>query len=652
MIRSSPFSRAVRIALPAALACLFAPAAADAATFCVASPSNCGGGTTQTSLQNALNAAQANGSSKDTIRVGIGLFNDAPYVDAPGNPVTIIGEGIGKTAFSAPTNSGATILLDVQEPTSELHDLRVHVDNAAATTGIKLAGASADHVLVSNMLTDGLDGFQLTGSAAVGDSSSDLVCPANIQCRGVFVVAGASPTVRDSYLSATVGASAAGDLTLRRTRIQATQGVVASGGAQATVNDTMIKLPGPAPSNFQIAGLAAAGDGVTHIDADRVTVAGDGTGFGVWVVPNATPGANASVDIQGSVISNVSSDLHETHSAPATGSITASWTAFRFASKSGTFVNGGNNLDVTGVNTKLVDAGGQVMAPAHDSPLVDRGDPGFLSLMGTDVLGNLRVRDGDAAGGARVDLGADEYQRAAPVANAAPASPAAALTNETITFSDTASDDPDPGETLTYVWTFDDGQPVTGTSAQHAFATAGQHTATLTVTDPTGLSDQAVVTVTVTDPPPQPGPGPGPDPGPGPGPGPGPKNIAPKLTGVRLSPKSFRPRKGKKGGTGVVFTLSETATIAFTVEKPAKGRKAGGKCVKQTSKNRKAKGCTRWVKVGSFSAKAGAGKKTLAWGGKLAGKKVAPGGYRITARATDAGGLKSALLTARFVVKR
>jgi PKD repeat protein len=268
-------------------------------------------------------------------------------------------------------------------------------------------------------------------------------------------------------------------------------------------------------------------------------------------------------------------------------------------------------------------------------------------------MGDLRVRDGDGANGVRVDIGAVEYQRAAPVAQAAPASPASVLTGESVSFADAGSSDPDPGEALAYVWTFDDGGIVTGKNATHAFGTAGQHTATLVVTDPTGQTAQANVTVTVNDPPapPQPDPGPTPDPGPGPGPAPGPKNVAPKLTGVQVSPASFKPRKGKKGGTTISFTLSESASLSFVVEKSAKGRKVAGKCVKATKKNRKAKGCTRWAKVGSFTGAAGAGKKTLAWDGKPAGKKLKKGAYRLTAVATDAGGLKSAALVSRFTIK-
>jgi hypothetical protein len=621
--------------LVAALACLALPAAAPAATFCVASPSNCSGGSDQPTLQAAINAAQVNGNGKDVIRVGAGLFDGAGIVDGAGNPVQIIGEGSNKTAFSAPSNSGVQTMLDVQEPTSELQDLRVHVDNAAATSGIKLAGATATDVLVTNSLTDTVDGFSLSGSAEVDDSAVDLICPANLQCRGFFVTTGATPTIRDTYIAATVGVSAVGgDPTVRRTRVRATQGVVASGGSNVTVADTMIRVPGNQASNFQVAGLASAGNGTTHLEADRVTVSGDGSGYGVWNVPNGGAGNDATVDLQGSVIDNVQTDLRENHSGGATGSITVAWTGYRTGSTTGTIVGGGNNLNLTNVDPKLVDVGGQLMSPAHDSPLVDRGDPAFQPFLGgLDAVLNTRVRDGDATGGARVDLGALEYQRAAPVAKAT--GPATGLTGETLTFQDTGSSDPDPGEDVTYAWSFDDGATATGTSAQHAFATAGQHTATLKVTDPVGLTAQTTVTVTVSDPPapPQPDPGPQPDPNPGPGPGPAP-NVAPKLTNVWLAPKSFKPRKGKKGGTAIRLTLSETATLTFKVEKRSrKGRKL------------------RWKKVGSFTRKVGAGKKTVIWDGKLAGKGLPKGSYRLTARAADAGGLKSAPLQARFAIK-
>ena len=62
---------------------------------------------------------------------------------------------------------------------------------------------------------------------------------------------------------------------------------------------------------------------------------------------------------------------------------------------------------------------------------------------------------------------------------------------------DVRASDPD-GEAVTLTWAFDDGATATGEHATHAWATPGTHTATVTATDPTGLSDTRTFTIEVT----------------------------------------------------------------------------------------------------------------------------------------------------------
>lgn len=292
-MRFSP-TRFVRhaLSLPALLLLAAAlPAVAPGATFCVHSPPGCAG-TTEATLQDALDAADANGANRDEIRIGVGLFNDGPAVNAAGSPVDLIGVASNQTAIRSSSTSAGLAILDIQEPTSTVSDLRVHHNSAAPTaTGLVLAG-DADRVLVSNQATGGqFDGVELVGGASsFDDSSVTLVYPESIMNRAILVSAGASPTISDAFLEGTVGVSDFGEATIRRTRIRATQGVVASSGASTLVRDTEIRVPGPSDSNFQVAGLAAVGSGTTDLDADRVTVHGDGTGYGAWVVPTTVRG--------------------------------------------------------------------------------------------------------------------------------------------------------------------------------------------------------------------------------------------------------------------------------------------------------------------------------------------------------------------------
>jgi hypothetical protein len=65
-----------------------------------------------------------------------------------------------------------------------------------------------------------------------------------------------------------------------------------------------------------------------------------------------------------------------------------------------------------------------------------------------------------------------------------------------------SSTDPNGGE-LTYTWSHDDGSTTAGETTSHTFYTVGEHTTTLTVSDPQGLEDRSDVTITV-EPPPSP----------------------------------------------------------------------------------------------------------------------------------------------------
>jgi hypothetical protein len=286
---------------------LAAPAAAYGETFCVHDPAGCVG-VTKLDLQEALNAANANGSGRDTIRIGVGLFDDGPAVNLVGNPVDIIGTALNQTAIRSSSSNAGLVILDIREPTTTISNLRVHHNSGSVSaTGIKLAGA-AEHILVTNQSLAGFfDGITMVGaSASLDDSSVMVIHPNNLQNRAVFVVGGADVTIRDSNLSGAVGLNAEGGQALiQRTRIRATQGVVAGGGASAQVSDSAVVVPSTFASLFQKAALVATGSGATTLNVDRVTAfATEGGSYGVWVVPNSGAGNDATVDLQGSALAS------------------------------------------------------------------------------------------------------------------------------------------------------------------------------------------------------------------------------------------------------------------------------------------------------------------------------------------------------------
>jgi hypothetical protein len=77
----------------------------------------------------------------------------------------------------------------------------------------------------------------------------------------------------------------------------------------------------------------------------------------------------------------------------------------------------------------------------------------------------------------------------------------------------------------------------------------------------------------------------------------------------------------------------------IAVTQSAKGRKSGKKCVKQTTKNTKAKPCSLTVTLTTLTVKGRSGANKLAYGGAI-GKhgKLKPGTYTAALTASDTAG--------------
>jgi hypothetical protein len=99
----------------------------------------------------------------------------------------------------------------------------------------------------------------------------------------------------------------------------------------------------------------------------------------------------------------------------------------------------------------------------------------------------------------------------------------------------------------------------------------------------------------------------------------------PKVSGLSVATTSTGARK-------LSYRLSEAAKVTVKLQKAAKGRKANGKCSKQTAANANRKRCTRWVGVRKLDRNGAKGLNDL----KIAGRKLAAGRYRVllTARTT------------------
>ena len=92
--------------------------------------------------------------------------------------------------------------------------------------------------------------------------------------------------------------------------------------------------------------------------------------------------------------------------------------------------------------------------------------------------------------------------------------------------------------------------------------------------------------------------------------------------------------------------------MKIAIARALPGKRKAKKCVKPTAKLKKAKRCTRYVTVGVLTRKGAAGANRAAFSGRIKQRKLAPGRYRATLVAADAGGLKSAPARVGFRVLR
>jgi hypothetical protein len=117
----------------------------------------------------------------------------------------------------------------------------------------------------------------------------------------------------------------------------------------------------------------------------------------------------------------------------------------------------------------------------------------------------------------------------------------------------------------------------------------------------------------------------------------------PTLQALTLAPAAFRATGTAKAkatastkkaplGTTVGYTVSAAATVAFSVERKTLGRKVGKKCLKKAAGNADRRPCAIWkiLKPG-FSKTGAAGAHSFKFNGKLGGKALTPGGYKLAA---------------------
>ena len=479
-----------RLTVGAVLLGLGVPAAAQAETFCVSQPACTG--TPKPGVQQALDAAAANGAgTHDRIEIGPGTYTHASgsFTNVSKSPVTMVGAGDATVLTSTSAATDGTYVLTVAEPASRVIDLQVRI--ASTRLGIDLWGTA--------------EGVSIKSPPSVSAPTGVFLEPTGVFRNGEIELLGANGpsglgatgygAIEDSTIHADTGTAA---VTARRLRIRARIGVYSL--VQVTVDQALIELT-DSPDSTGIFLNAVGID--TTVTATNVTITGTGSGTGLIARSNPVlASSTGNLLVSSSIVRGVETAIERTASPDLqdgdAANVTIDHSSYELAAVTST---GPGTLTATTGNVDDVDprfVGAGDFRLRHDSPLIDAGRPGAPGpgASDTDTAGHTRVVDGDAASGARRDMGGLEYQRKAPVVAAA-VSPAASLPGQDVRFSAEGSVDPD-GDSLTYQWDFGDlALPGAAATVTRKFAQPGEWQATLRVTDATGLSTTRSVGFTV-----------------------------------------------------------------------------------------------------------------------------------------------------------
>lgn len=110
----------------------------------------------------------------------------------------------------------------------------------------------------------------------------------------------------------------------------------------------------------------------------------------------------------------------------------------------------------------------------------------------------------------------------------------------------------------------------------------------------------------------------------------------PRLSHLRVSPRRFRPakdRRDKQHGASVTYDDSAAAVTGLTVLRASVGRRIGHSCVKPSRATLHHRRCTRLLRILTLIHRDRPGRNALFLAGRVRGRPLRPGGYRLQAQA-------------------
>lgn len=509
--------RIIRVQLLALVASLVLfgglAASAGAADFCVGSHPLCVGTSypaTEQGIRDALAATNvAAGSDRVYIAAGDYMIGSTISI-TPNAQIQIIGEG-ASTKLKAGANAMTVLnVLSNSAPTSLVSDLAIESKGFTTGAGLTLMAGTVDRVR-----------FEITSTGSVVGLNAYDTTVLHSQFVGVgngtrLIYSQGATDVSDSTFTGDGNGSGfrmsgTGTRTLERLKFSGLRTAAIGDSGVMDISDSVADLGSVYGAGGFLAENYNNGTAALGLNAENVTVVGSGdsqTGLAVSATGTDAATENSTGTIVNSLVhltgaSNVKAIRCDQTGANTTASLDISYSAFnparldRDAGCSGTTTN---TLDTSVSAPVFNQASVGDYRPTGSSPVVDAGDPGSPGT-GTDVDGLTRMVDGVGGGGARIDIGAHEFQAAmAPSLAEITASPNPAGIGVTVDFTASAVD-PDGGA-VTYAWDFGDSASGTGASPSHAYAASGDYVVKVTATDDEGKSSVNTTSVHVESTPP------------------------------------------------------------------------------------------------------------------------------------------------------
>lgn len=589
-----------------------------AATGCVSTFNYPGTGA---GLQQALDdAASVTHPIADTVHVAAGAYESATgfTIDLAGSlGITIVGAGAGATVLRA---TGAAI-------------------ESIGTTGQTNPLAVRDLTVQSNVNLAGALAIDISGHVSLHDASVQCFMS---PCTGLAVASPGYATVVESGFGAmsngSTGVALSGtssmDSTFTNTEFSGFETAIDSTDRNVVVRSSMFDLgsaTGAVAVSLEVS--SATSDRTAKIDGS--TVIGDGinqVGLGAFN-DSATSDSilfarSTAFDLSGWTA--VPFECEETDAGVAT--ITTISSAFDTAAVDDCTESHTTPLDIEASPPKYFDRARRDLRQIYGSSLIDRGEPssGAMASYGLyDMLGRTRRR------GTNYDIGALEYQHSTPkITGDISYSRSGRLDNDLI--ASVAVSDADFDQ-LQYAWTIDREPVAGGSSISTVLSYAKQSFSALlrvTVTDPTGLSDEASLYLKVHPVP------------------------IPKLT--LLSPpnrpvkstvkKRFAVTQTRPTGPRFALQLNTDAALEITFQRILPGHIDKRKRCDLSGKTKRGKRCFGYKMLvrPTFQASLVEGEVWIAVGGRIGRSRLRPGLYYVRMKATGESGRGSQMFQIRL----